>query len=115
MNNSKQFAALVAIIAMTAPSIAAAADLTQMISGGNTLVLALAKFLTSIAALIGGWFVVSGVMAWKKSSNEHGGQQVEFKSVVVPIITGVILVSFTGFLLLTSSTFGFSSPNTGSF
>lgn len=89
-----------------------AAGLESMVSGSNTLILSLARLLNTIAALVGGWFVFSGVMAWKKSSNEHGGAGIEFKSVVIPIVAGVILVCFTTFIMLTSHTFGFASPNT---
>lgn len=105
---------LLGAMAFFAPS-AHAAGLDQMINGGNTLVLAFARLLTSIAALCGGWLVFSGVMTWKKSSNEHGGGQIEFKSVVIPIVAGVILVCFTGFILLTSTSFGFATPNTTMF
>jgi len=92
----------------------AMAGLEQMTTGATSLIMSLAKLLNVGAALVGGWFVVSGVMNWKKSSNEHGGGQIEFKSVVIPIITGIILVAFTGFVAMTSSTFGFAS-NTGMF
>ena len=93
---------------------ASAAGLLDMISGTSTLINSLAKLLNIAAALTGAWFVISGVMTWKKSSNEHGGQ-IEFKSVVIPIVAGTILVAFTGFIAMTSTTFGFASPNTAMF
>lgn len=102
-------------LVLLVPFGAQAAGLDQMTTGASNFILSLAKLLTSMAALVGGWFVVSGVLAWKKSSNEHGGGQIEFKSVVIPIVAGVILVCFTGFILLTSTTFGFATANTAMF
>lgn len=106
--------AIVLPLALIALDANAAGGLTGMVTGGTTLIKSLMKLLTSLAALVGGWFVISGIIAWKKSSNDHSGQ-IDFKSVVVPIIAGIILVSFTGFILLTSETFGFATPNTKDF
>jgi hypothetical protein len=105
---ANQSAILIACMTVALASNASAADLTAVTTGATNFINSLARLLNIGAALLGGWFVVSGVMNWKKSTNEQGGGQIEMKSIVVPIITGAILVAFTGFIAMTSSTFGFA-------
>lgn len=118
MKKSKMSTGLLIALAIASVAVstsANAAGLDAMILGASNLISSLARMLNIAAALVGGYFVISGVMAWKKSANEHGGQQVEFKSVVVPIIAGACLVAFTGFVAMTSTTFGFATANTAMF
>jgi len=53
-------------------------------------------------------------MAWKKSSSDQGGQM-GFKEIVVPVISGIILLGFASFIVMTSSTFGFASTAASQF
>lgn len=99
---------LVAASVMTMPVEASAAGLDVMVNGASSMITSVARLMNLGASLVGGWFVFKGVMAWKKSSDEGHGQQVEFKSVVVPIIAGAVLVAFTAFVSMTSATFGFA-------
>ncbi|WP_297501242.1 DUF6750 family protein [Ferrovum sp.] len=83
-------------------------DLNSALNAGNTFIGTIGTTLNAIACLAGAYLVFNGIMLWKKSSSDHG-QQVEFKSVAVPIVAGSCLVGFTTFVMLTSQTFGFSS------
>ncbi len=84
------------------------ADLNSTLNMGNTFIGTIGTTLNAIAGLAGAYLVFNGIMLWKKSSSDHG-QQIEFKSVAVPIVAGSCLVGFTTFVMLTSQTFGFSS------
>lgn len=84
------------------------ADLNSALNMGNTFIGTIGTTLNAIACLAGAYLVFNGIMLWKKSSSDHG-QQVEFKSIAVPIVAGSCLVGFTTFVMLTSQTFGFSS------
>ena len=78
-----------------------------MVSAKSTLSTA-GTTINILAGITGAYFILSGIMAWRKSSGDHGGQ-VEFKSVVVPIVAGGLLVAFSSFVAATSSEFGFST------
>ncbi len=84
------------------------ADLNSALNMGNTFIGTIGTTLNAIACLAGAYLVFNGIMLWKKSSSDHG-QQVEFKSIAIPIVAGSCLVGFTTFVMLTSQTFGFSS------
>lgn len=84
------------------------ADLNSALNMGNTFIGTIGTTLNAIAGLAGAYLVFNGIMMWKKSSSDHG-QQVEFKSIAIPIVAGSCLVGFTTFVMLTSQTFGFSS------
>ena len=85
------------------------ADLNGILTSSNTLMTNAAQTINILAMLTGAYFIYKGVMAWRKSADEHGGHSIEFKSVAIPILSGALLVAFTAFVAATSSTFGFSS------
>ena len=97
-----------ALFAVATSSKMAFADLNSTLNMGNTFISTIGTTLNAIACLAGAYLVFNGIMLWKKSSSDHG-QQVEFKSIAVPIVAGSCLVGFTTFVMLTSQTFGFSS------
>lgn len=97
-----------ALFAVATSSKMAFADLNSALNMGNTFISTIGTTLNAIACLAGAYLVFNGIMLWKKSSSDHG-QQVEFKSIAVPIVAGSCLVGFTTFVMLTSQTFGFSS------
>lgn len=107
--------ALVATMVLAAvfASNSAYADLNLTLGSANTFIATIGRTLNILAGLTGAYFVFNGIMTWKKSSSEHGGQQVEFKSVAIPIIAGSCLVAFATFVGAASSTFGFASTYTG--
>ena len=100
-----------ALFAVATSSKMAFADLNSTLNMGNTFISTIGTTLNAIACLAGAYLVFNGIMLWKKSSSDHG-QQVEFKSIAVPIVAGSCLVGFTTFVMLTSQTFGFSSTFT---
>ena len=100
--------ALVAAMSLVLTS-SAFAGLDQVINGASNTLIQGMKLLNVLAGFIGAYFVFHGVMNWKKSSSEHGGNQMGFKEIVVPILAGVVLLGFSSFIMMTSSTFGFAS------
>lgn len=81
--------------------------LVTMANGGVDLLTVAIKLVNLMALLIGIWWVMDGVMNWKKSSrDDSGGANIGFKQIIIPIISGVILASFAGFVVMTSQTFG---------
>lgn len=85
------------------------AGIEVIINGAKATVISLMSLLNVLAGLGGAYFVFTGIMNWKKSSNEQGGHQVGFKEIVVPIISGVFLLGFSMFIIMTSQTFGLAS------
>lgn len=90
---------------------ASAQGLNGTLTTAQTFIQTIGRTLNILAALTGAFFVLNGLMTWKKSSSDHGGQ-VEFKSIAVPIVVGGLLMGFSAFVGLTSSTFGFTSAAT---
>ncbi|OIR06017.1 hypothetical protein GALL_118140 [mine drainage metagenome] len=90
-------------------SMPAHAGLDTAINGASSFVVSLMKLLNLCLGFLGAWFAGSGIMNWKKSSSEQGGHQMGFKEIVVPVIAGIILLGFSSFIAMTSSTFGFVS------
>lgn len=98
----------IAGIAMTLASVSAHADLNATLQSGQTFLQTIGRTMDVLAAITGAYFILSGIMTWKKSSSEHGGQT-DFKSVAIPIVTGGLLVAFSALIGATSTTFGFAS------
>lgn len=84
---------------------AAAAGLTSAAQGGNELLVSLVRMLNLVGLMFGVWWVIESTMLWKRSARNEQ-QHVSFKAVAVPMIAGLILACFTGFVALTSDTFG---------
>lgn len=82
-----------------------AGSLITMANAGAGFMVALIRVVNLGALLIGLWWVMDGVMNWKKSARDDTNN-IGFKQIVIPIISGVILSSFAGFVALTSETFG---------
>lgn len=84
------------------------ADLNATLISGQTFIKNIGTTLNIMAGIVGAYLVFNGIMTWRKSSSDHG-QQVEFKSIAIPIIAGSALLAFSTFVGITSSTFGFNS------
>lgn len=82
-----------------------AAGLTNVTNSGGDLLSSVVRLLNIAIMLIGSWWVLEGILRWKKSAMSDD-QHVSFKSIMVPVIAGMVLVCFTGFVALTSETFG---------
>ena len=84
------------------------ADLNATLVSGQTFIKNIGTTLNIMAGIVGAYMIFHGIMTWKKSSSDHG-QQVEFKSIAIPIVAGSALLAFSTFVGVTSSTFGFNS------
>lgn len=84
------------------------ADLNSSLISGQTFIKNIGTTLNIGAGIVGAYLIFNGIMTWKKSSSDHG-QQVEFKSIAIPLVAGSALLAFSTFVGLTSSTFGFNS------
>jgi hypothetical protein len=108
--NMKQLKASIGagLFAMGTASQSAFADLNTVAGDLNSFIGTIGTTLNVLAGLAGAYLVFNGIMTWKKSSSDHG-QQVEFKSIAIPIIAGSCLVAFSSFVGFTSTTFGLTS------
>jgi hypothetical protein len=113
-NKTVNIGVLIALTAVSAMAFSpdSLADLNATLTQGNTFIRSIGRTLNLLAGLTGAYFVLSGLMEWKKSSSEHGGGQGGgFKAIAVPIVAGALLVAFTSVVAATSSTFGFASSS----
>lgn len=107
--NTKDATTTALAIALISAAIPAHADLISMVVSAKTLVITAMSLINVIAGFVGAYFVFTGVMNWKKSSSEQGGHQMGFKEIIIPILSGVCLLGFSAFIIMTSQTFGLSS------
>lgn len=103
-----KYKSLIVFAAALPISTQAHADLIGMINNGKSVIIAVFSLLNVGAGMLGAYYVITGVMNWKKSSGEQG-RQMESKEIITPIIAGIILLSISGFIMMTSSTFGLAS------
>lgn len=84
---------------------ASAATLTTVTGSAIVLLIDAIRIINLLTLMIGMWWVMSGVLKWKKSAGDPNSS-IEFKQIITPIISGLVLSSFSGFVAMTSETFG---------
>jgi hypothetical protein len=114
MKRKNKSIAICIVVVATMFSMPAYAGLDTTIVSISTFISLCMKLLNLGVGLLGAWYAASGIMNWKKSS-EQGSNQMGFKEIVVPVISGIILLGFSSFIAMTSSTFGFVSTTASQF